>query len=290
MSSRITLLLGTLAVSTAAAQADWVTYYVSTDQRSAPLTVSGNPYPDQPNNNRLQLLYEHRSSVNPNSSHWHAKARLQYSGPVASPVLGQNSGAMQESQATAGAWTRLNPSTVADYDGSFGTGYYISKPVAGDVEDNFTIRSIESLRGFGLSDIETIMLKSSALTAPDPLAPQGRFEGGIKSNSDVHIELVSVSNPALKVFIDAEGSVNPLLVGNGAHVGDGNNWEFTPILALANADVSGLESVYTATFRMTDEESLHGDSGLFSYTVAVPEPATLGLLSLGGMLLGRRRR
>jgi hypothetical protein len=284
MSYRLSVLLGTLAASTPAVQADWVKYYVSTDQRSAPLTVSGDPYPDQPNFNRLQLLYEHRSA-----SHWHAKARLQYSGPAAAPVLGQNTGAMQESQATTGIWTRLNPSTVADYDGSFGSGFHISKPVTGDVDDNFTIRSIESLRGFGPTDIETVMLNSSPLTSPDPKAGQGRYAGGIDALSHVHIELVSVSDPALKVFINAEGSVDPLLVGNNAHVGDGNNWEFTPILALANADVSGLESVYTATFRMTDEDGVHGDSGLFSFTVAVPEPASLGLLGLGSLLLRRRR-
>lgn len=287
MSPRFTLILGTLSLSAASVQADWVKYYVSTDQRSAPLTATGGgTYPNQPNYGRLQMLFEHHESTPP---HWHPKARLQYTGTAASPVLGQNTGAMQETQSGTGAWTRLQSSSAADYSNAFGTGYYISKPATGNVEDNFTIRSIESLRGFGPTDVETVMLKSSPLTAPDVLAGQGRYEGGISPLSHVHIELVSVSDPALKVFIDAEGVVGSLAVGADAHVGDGNNWEFTPILALANADVPTVETLYTATFRMVDEEGIHGNSGLFSFTVAVPEPATLGLLGLGSLFLRRRR-
>lgn len=279
--------VGGLVLATGSVQADWIKYYVSTDQRSLPFNdPSSTPYPDQPNYNRLTVLYEHRSSSTP---HWHPKGRFQYTGSASSPTLGQNTGVLQESQASSGNWTRLYLSNPSDYGGAFGTGYFISKPVSGDVDDNFTIRSIESLRGFGPSDLETIMLNSSPLPAPDPLAGQGRYAGGLHPDSHVHLELVSVSDPVLKVFLEAEGVVSPMSVGSDLHVGDGNNWEFRPILGLEIADLPTVETTYTATFRLIDEEEIHGNSGLFTLTVAVPEPATLGLFGLGSLFLRRRR-
>jgi len=278
--SSLAVAAGAVMCVSGSAKADWVKYYVSTD--NLPTFTSGT-YSGQanPNFGRLTVLYEHKDSSSP---HWHTKGRLGLTGPALSPTVVTLSPAIQESQATTGNWTRLQQSNASDYGDFFGSSYHVSKAEAASnspTASNFTFRSIEFLRGT-LDPVKTTMLNSSS----------SRYALGIDPLSHVHLELVSVSDPDLEVFVDAESSIGSLTVGDDFHVGDSNGWEFTPILAIANANiVPNVSKTYTATFKLIDEDNLHLDSGNWTITVAVPEPTSIaGLGLLGAAFLRRRTR
>lgn len=267
-----TILSFVLAVLTAGAglvQADIVSIYVGVDSRTTPFNAPGGsgPYPDNPNNGRLTLLYHH-------GDHFHGIGAYRYTGPADTPVLEDTNGNNRLPE----SFTGLSPVRLAKGTGEF-DGKYRSGLPSGLSQNteyrNFELRNVHSLAG---EDDTTY--NSSA----------GRWNGEF-ANSDVYLELISATQGLNIVFGDM--ATMDLTAGNKYALGAGNAmFSVKPTFWLDGTAHAG---TYTAEFRLVDMADSMRNSGRFFVDVAVvPEPAGAGLALLGSTMfaaaLWRRRR
>ena len=257
------LLAALLGIGIGSARAQLAEYYVGIDSRtapfSAPLADGGGFYPDNPNFNRLTLLYNH-------GDHYHGIGQYVYSGPSATPALNDpNANNRLPETSTGQPGLPLLPGSGA-YAGKNAT-----KHVLGLDYSNLELRNVHSLAG-----VDPILYGSSGGRWDDPFGA-----------ADVHLELLSVSSPHLKV-----GSLtdpDALLVGGDVHVGEGDElFSFTPVLWV---DAAAPVGNYWAEFRLTDASGTFGNSGRFFLDVRqVPEPTAVGLGAVAVLVLGAVRR
>lgn len=267
-----------LAVLTYIPRAEAViySYYIGTDnQATIPSgTYAGLP---NPNYNRLTLLYAHPDYTTPSSSHYHRLGAVAYTGP--------NLGA---GTATFSTNARIpegaNPALPLQPGAGIFNGKLISSPIVDPVLGSYSqlaIAPVWDLKSYNdnaiPNEVEDFLWNSSG----------GRYTSTI-TGSDPHFQLVSLS-AGLNIG-DSSGNVLFANPGDEHHLGDGNtfaNW--TPMFW---TEANAAPGTYSATFRITDEEGLFGDSGEFRYEFqVVPEPGSTALLGgLAALGLLRRRR
>ena len=265
---RVAAVLGvSVLVFCGRASAQLAEFYVGIDSRTTPFNApaadGGGAYPDNPNFNRLTLLYQH-------GDHYHGLGAYRYLGPAASPTLEDSNANNRVPEISTGQL----PLALVAGSGAY-AGKYVTSHLAGVEYSDLELRNVQSLDG-----VDDVLFHSSA----------DRWSGAFDA-ADVHLELLSVSSPLLNVGSLTDPAALP--VGGDAHVGEGSElFSFTPVLWVDAAAPAGN---YWAEFRLVDESGTFGDSGRFFVDVrqAVPEPASL-LLCVAGMLigsvvLGRRR-
>lgn len=261
------------ALSATEVQAALYSYYVGTDNQA---TIPSGTYAGQanPNYNRLTLLYGHTYPDNPTSNHFHRLGAYALTGSAASPNTFFTNARIPEG---------ANPALPLQAGTGVFAGKLISSPISDPVIGHYshlTVAPVADLQPFSTNGIanepEDYLYNASA----------GRYSTTSLAGTDVHFELVSLT-PGLNVGTAAGVPlfVNP---GDEHHLGDGDtfaNW--TPWFW---TDSSAAPGTYSATFKLTDEEGLFGDSGEFRYEFqVVPEPGSTTLL--GGLLaLGMLRR
>lgn len=255
---------------------DIASYIVGVDSRT---TIPSGTYAglNNPNHNRLTLLFAHTYVDTPASNHYHSKGVYVYTGPN----LGASTATTVSSSNFLPEGT-LPPLTLTLASGGFYDGKLVSAPIADPLDQNYafsflTLEDVDKLRGFGPTDPETILLDSSS----------GRWNGSL-AGADVHLELV-FRTPGLNIGVGAltNAFVNP---GDDWHLED--SFSFTPTFwTEANVDIG----TYIAQFKLVDENAVFGDSGTFEFRFQViPEPsaaaALAGFTALGLVATRRRHR
>ncbi|WP_165248701.1 all3515 family Zur-repressed PEP-CTERM protein [Paludisphaera soli] len=235
-------------------RADMVNYYIGVDSLA---TIASGTYAGlaNPNAGRLTLLYNH-------GDHYHSKGIFVYTGPnvgVDTEVRISPSNYLPEGSAPPFA---LTP----------GSGVFAGMLVSGQTPDvegsDIRFGSVDALMGFPADAEETILLNSSG----------GRWNGSI-AQADLVIELVGAT--AGLSILDASGHS---LFGAGSTLALGlgvASLDFAPIFAAA------APGDYVASFRLRDLSGTFGDSGVFEYrfNAAVPEPGSLALSAIGGLVV-----
>ncbi len=254
-----------------------VNYIIGRDSRPA---MIGGTYDglDNPNYNRMTMLYAHWNESSPASNHYHSKGTYSYTGAnngAATLVNDFNgtfgtSNILPESPAVNDVW--MMPGT-GDFDGMFRTGLTNSLPF-----NNLRFRTVNSLDGFADGTPENYMFNSSS----------GRFNG-LLGSEDVFLNLESISS-GLSIR-DASGNVLMDAAGQSFNLGAGDSIDFTPIFTVDDSVAGG--SKYQAVFTLSSPGSSWGDGGRFVMQVtAVPEPASMALvgLPLVGFAIRRSRK
>lgn len=273
---RFRLFAGVLAAAcclAAHAQADLAEYYIGIDNRTAPFSappsLGGGTYPDNPNFNRLTLLFQH-------GDHFHGIGTYRYTGPAATPTL-EDTNANNRLPET---YTGQPPLPLVPGTGLY-AGKNMTKHIVGLEYSDLEMRNVQSLAGFPPLSPEDILFNSSG----------GRWSSPFDT-AHIHLELLSVSSPHLNVGTLTNPHALP--VGGDIHVGDGDElFSFTPVLWV---DASAPLGNYWAEFRLIDESGFYGNSGRFFLDVRqewrVPEPATAGFFVVTTLLLAAfyRRR
>ncbi len=254
-----------LALIVSSADAALFSYYIGVDGQS---TIPSGEFAGQPNPNanRLTLLYAHPNESAPASSHYHSKGIYRYQpGSGASPVV------------------EISPSNYLP-EGSnpplllvAGSGLYDGKLVVqqdpGNAFSLITIKGTDDLDGFAAGTVENYLHNSSA----------GRWTGSL-AGSDIHLVLVSISD-GLNIGNATSLSVGLLAPDDELHLGDAP--DFSPVFWM---DAGAAPGIYTADFRLVDEEGLFGDSGNVQFRFqVVPEPSS-ALLAGTALLVGLARR
>jgi hypothetical protein len=241
-----------LLASVQSVQAQLAEYYIGIDNRMAPFNApvgdGGGAYPNNPNYNRLTFLYNH-------GDHYHGIGAYTYTGPAASPVLNDTNANNRLPE----TFTLQEPLPLHAGSGLY-AGLKTTQEVLGVEYSDLEIRNVHSLAG-----VDNILYNSSA----------NRWNAAFDP-AHIHIELLSVSSPHLKVG----SATNPNAFQFGdAHLGDGDEmFSFTPVLWVDDTAPAGN---YWAEFRLTDLSGNFGNSGRFFIDVRnVPEPGSLALAGL----------
>lgn len=241
--------------STASSRADMVGYYIGVDARE---TIPSGTYAglDDPNFNRLTLLYNH-------GDHYHGKGAFVYTGP--------NLGAGTEVIVSPSNY--LPEGSAAPFELKLGSGAFDGLFISGQTPDvggsDIRIGSVDALSGFAAGTEEEILFNSSA----------GRWTTSLAA-ADLVIELVGAT--AGLSILDASGGT---LFGGGSTLALGfgsASLDFAPIFAAAGP------GDYSASFRIRDlRVDGFGDSGVFEYRfhAAVPEPGSLVMSAIGGLAI-----
>jgi hypothetical protein len=309
--------VGTISSAFASGDSSLAAYYIGVDGSIAPRNgTDGNPYPNNPNHNRLTMLYAHSYVGNtfPTKiiNHYHPLGGYRYNGPSTSPTTSFSNARTPEG-------TR-DPLSLQPGIGVFENKYVsnLGSPTSSAYQA-LEIRSIESLRsGAGPTgtapsvpfayfpsvhpDWEAylntasgawLMLNSSPMTATFAEG-NGQFSGSVTGVS-LGMELLSITS-GLNVF-NTTGS-QLFSSGPGAIENLGlldANFSFTPVFG---TEIGPTETTafYDARFRFVDlaNGSPFGNSGEFRYSfqvAAIPEPTSLALvgLAMAGCFMRRYR-
>jgi len=260
--------LGLLAATVAESDAALFSYYIGVDGQQ---TIPTGAYAglENPNVNRLTLLYAHPNLESPSSGHYHSKGvyRYQPGSPVGSPVIEVNPA------------NYLPEGSAAPLAMTAGTGLYAGKSVVmEDSANGFSLidfRDTDDLAAYAPGTAESYMFNSSS----------GRWTGSL-AGADVHLVLVWKSD-GLNIGDDGSLGIGLNDPGDEYHLSDDVN--FSPVFWTEPDAEAG---TYLAQFKLVDEQGMFGDSGTFEFRFGVvPEPSS-ALLAAGAGALGllRRRR
>jgi len=267
---RLAAVAAIAACFAASAQAQLAEYYIGIDGRTTPFNApaadGGGAYPDNPNFNRLTLLFQH-------GDHYHGIGAYRYTGPAAAPILDDTNANNRLPE----TYTGQPPLPLVPGAGVY-AGKNMTKHLLGVEYTDLEMLNVHSLSGFPSLSDETILFNSSG----------GRWNSPFDA-AHIHLELLSVSSPHLNV--GTLSNPHALSVGGDIHVGDGDEmFSFTPVLWV---DAAAPVGNYWAEFRLVDESGAFGNSGRFFFDVRqVPEPTavSLGATALAVVTAMRRRR
>ena len=263
----ITLAIAAIALW-ASPRADAVIYgyYIGTDNMATFTTGTYAGLPN-PNHNRLTFLYAHSYPVNPppgefdaTINHFHSIGSLRYTSSAAAPSIVFGNARLPEGTRPA---IPLQPGSGAFAGRLVST--LLPDPVIGEYT-NLTISPLSQLRTFHLNGIPNEpedYMHFGQVHPTDPAlstaASNQRFSTTSLAGSDVHFNLVSIT-PGLNVA-DPFGVSLFSGPGDEHHLGDGDAFAlFRPHFW---TDASAAPGTYSATFRLTAENGLFGDSGEF---------------------------
>lgn len=298
------------------------TYFVGVDKNPTPRNgTDGNPYPDNPNFNRLTFLYAHTyvGSTFPTKviNHYHPLGAYRYTGPSTAPGLTFSNAKTPEGNAA--------PLTLQAGSGPFSNMMVsnLGSPTSSAYSD-LEIKSIEDLRsGTGPTgtaptvpftyspsvplDWETYLNTASGewlLLNSSPLTPtfadgNGTYASSV-SNISVGMELLSLTSGlgiydsmGTQLFTAGVGTVLPLGVLS-------DSFSFEPIFGSTLAATTQ-NQIFEARFRLVDQTpggglgggQFLGSSGEFRYQfqiAAVPEPGSFGAVVAMGLAVSFFRR
>ncbi|QEG35210.1 all3515 family Zur-repressed PEP-CTERM protein [Bythopirellula goksoeyrii] len=239
-------------------------FFVGVDSRSTPFDApsgdGGGAYPDNPNHNRLTLLFHH-------GNHFHGIGSYSYSGTAATPMLLDTNGNNRIPE----TYTNLEPLPLLPGSGAY-TGKAATNYVSGLEYSNLEMANVQSLSG-----VDDVLFNSSG----------GRWNGSF-DEAHIHLQVLGVSSSDLKIGTPTEPDAFQFA---DQHVGNGNEmFSLTPVLWV---DQSAPVGHYWAEFQLVDLSGNFGNSGRFFFDVQhVPEPTTLavGLIGVLGMVVSQRPR
>jgi hypothetical protein len=210
-----------------------------------------------PNYNRLTFFWGHNLAP-ATSNHYHRFGAYALTGSAASPSI-----IFANARIPEGSHPNLPLQTGS---GAF-SGKLVSSPILDPVIrelSHLTIAPIGNLAAYNANGIpnepEDYLFKSSA----------GRYSSSI-AGTDPHLQLVCLT-PGLNVG-DAAGT--PIFVGPGDEHHLENGDTFAPLTPWFWTDASAAPAIYSATFKITDEAGLFGNSREFRWEFqVVPEPGS----------------
>jgi hypothetical protein len=286
---------GSIVLALSQAQGAIFSYYIGTDKLSS-FTTGTYAGLANPNHQRLTFLLAHSYPVTPPNpgdtdatvNHFHTLGSYRLSGSAAAPVV--IFGNPRVPEGTRPALPLQN-----------GTGAFAGKLVSAVLGDpgltlysDLQISPLSQLRAYHENGTpgEPEDYMYFGFNNPNPAlataASNQRYSTTSIAGADVHFELVSISNG---LHIASGMNMNIMSTpGDEWHLGDGDSFSvFRPTFW---TDASANPGTYSATFKLTDENGLFGDSGEFRFEFAViPEPSSALMLgSMGFCTLLRRRR
>jgi hypothetical protein len=282
--SLLMAMIVTLFVASTRSDAVIHEYYIGRDLRQ---TIPSGTYSglDNPNFNRLTLLFAHPDDVTPANNHYHAKSPYTYFGPnlggltTVQPYNGAADGTPGNYLPEGAA---APPLQLLPGAGAF-SGKIITGLVPGEEYGELSLHSVDALAGFPVGSGEYVMHNSGGNT------PTGRWAGSM-AGSILRLHLVSIS-PGLEVM-DAAGNTLLDSAGDSWLLGSGgSSLNFPFVLGMDDSVTSGS---YSAVFKLSDSGTGNSggpwlESGLFQVNVGVPEPGALSMILLAGAALLRRR-
>jgi hypothetical protein len=263
------VLAAALANAATAAHAALSEYYVGVDGLA---NIASGTYAGllNPNHGRLTFLFNH-------GDHYHGIGVHTYTGPNlgAGTAVNDTNGNNRIPEISSGQ----EPLLLTAGSGAY-AGKLVSNPLAGVEYSHLEMRSVHTLNG---NPEDTLGLFNSS---------GGRWNGPLwddaGGHAHIHLELLSAT---AGLNVGTLGNPLALPVGGDVHVGDGDElFSFTPVLWVDSAAAPG---VYTAEFRLIDEDGIVGDSGRFFLDVqVVPEPASFASIgvAVGLIAMAARRR
>ncbi len=223
---------------------------------------------DNPNYNRLTLLFAHREE-DPTTNHFHGIGAYSYSGTVDNPIINSTS----TNNRIPETYTNQPPLTLLP-----GTGIYRDRLISGLTNDEYSNLKIEPI--------------ASLKNAPEPEdqylynSSNGRWQPSLEG-ATIGLQLASISNG---LNIVNSGGVDILKsVGDIYTIGTSDSFSFTPTFW---TDAAAPLGTYSATFKLVDlgsdnNRTAFKESGTFSFDFQVkkvPEPSAIFGLGIIGLL------
>jgi len=247
-------------------------YYVAVNQQEvlAHGTYTGL---NNPHLNHVQILYSHPNEV-PARSHFHGIGHKSYTGDVSDPTVTETNGNNRLPE----SYTGYEPLNLLAGDGVF-AGKLVSGQSSAEPQDtiygDLTIKPIDKLGGYADGTTEAYLFNASG----------GAYTRSV-SGLGFELELIGITDGLNIAMTDGTAILSS--VGDRYAIGSGADWSFKPVF-WTGADAG--PGTYTASLRLHDTSNTFGSGGVFHVDFqVVPEPAALPLLSLGVLLIGRRRR
>ena len=243
---------------------------------------------DNPNYNRLTFLYAHWVSLTfpaSNANHYHGTSRYEYEWNNGIPTVVSH---QHDGNLIPGISDLLTDSLKLTPGSGAYAGKLVSYQYPESVDPSGHYSNMTTRGTAYLGDTSTFPLNSAQNRLYN--GNFGKYTGSL-AGSNLAMELVSIT-PGLHVGIGDDidifdgGSISPGLGDAGAV-----NWQFSPVFWV---DQGTTPQTYTAEFRLKDLNSAttgYLDSGEYGFVfTSVPEPASLGVLAIGGLSLLQRRR
>ncbi|MBD2530726.1 PEP-CTERM sorting domain-containing protein [Nostoc flagelliforme FACHB-838] len=280
------LVVAPLVLSTALASAqaddthnhsDETGFYIGLDGLEA-LSTGTYAGLENPNYNRLTLLFAHRDEDTPESSHFHGIGTYSYSGSLNNPTINPTN----TNNRIPESYSEQPPLTLLP-----GTGFYSGRLISTPTDkeySNLTIEPIASLKTSKELDNQYLFNSSN-----------GRWQSSLEG-ANIGLQLASISS-GLNIG-DSAGVDIVKSVGDIYTIGSGDNFSFTPTFW---TDAAAPLGTYSASFKLvdlgTDNHRIpFKESGTFNFDFevkAVPESSTvlgLGIVGLLALSLSRLQK
>jgi len=225
---------------------------------------------ENPNYNRLSLIYAGIHYTDLTTSHFHSIGSYSYTGSLDNPtVVGTN-----ENNQIPEYWTELPPNKLLPGEGVF-ADKLVSKDI-GERYSNMVIKPVKHLEA-DLGEDEGLWY---AYNSEDK-----RWSTTFLGDAEIALELVDITD-GLGVAT-TEGTDMFSSKGDTYIIGQGDDFAFTPVFYTSPMEEDG-KYLYSATFKLLDVNTEDGNSNFassgtftFNFQASVPEPSTvfgLGLL------------
>lgn len=241
------------------ARAELVKFYIGQD-RTATLTSGTYKNLPNPNYQRLTFLYAHAYLETPMSDHYHNIGSYTYTGPTNAPVAVPTNSNYRIPEVSTGN----PPLTLAEATNGLFAGKLVNKITNEDYSDP-RIRSVHKILpyvtatatnqfGFGSAEYTMFHSKSDGWT--------NSLEGAV-----IAMELVEKTDG---LHVGTTNQLDALVnVGDRVTMGDGNTFEFTPVVW---TETNATPGTYTMKFKLVDVSGSTNamlDSGIVTFLYRV---------------------